>query len=60
MREFDDAELAELFGDDHELLDLARAAQARDVEAPMGVHFQAYLRARLMVVPRGNWWPGVT
>ena len=48
MRQYDDAELVELFSDDPELMDLARAAQARELEAPMGANFQAYLRARLM------------
>jgi Big-like domain-containing protein len=48
VRQFDDPELAELFREDPDLLDLARAAQVRELDVPVGSNFQAYLRARLL------------
>ncbi|HET9051627.1 MAG TPA: hypothetical protein VFO60_07975, partial [Candidatus Dormibacteraeota bacterium] len=43
-----DPELDELLGGDPELLDLARTARSRRLDAPVGQNFQRYLRARLM------------
>lgn len=47
-RRYDDPELAELFEDSPDLVDLARVAQSRELDVPMSDAFPRYLRARLM------------
>ena len=64
-----DHELEDALGGDPELLELSRRLRAARPEAPLGPHFQQYLRARLMdaaerelrpcglrrLLPRGGW-----